>query len=428
METNSNPSGEQFAGTRERRTSGRRSSPLAAVQCSGMNRSENPKSRPRLPKMGRHSSGQARITLNGKVHYLGAFGSPEAHQRYAELVQKWLSGGGRPLTEVPHAGQVLLTVRDLFVRYSEWVMVTGRYLKNGSPTSQRHLIEDVLLSFEAFAGSARVTLLGEPILMQWRDRLEQNQRLTRRGVNRKVALLLSALKWARARGLLPRATWGDCSVIEPLKRGECGSRPERARERRAVSIEDVDRVAAACTCRHVAAMLRFQALVGCRPGEVCALRWMDVDRTPVVVEEVTMWTFRVPQTAAKTAHHGKGIRYPIPPAAQRILEEFPAPPAALVFSPQQSMAERGRARKSAPAFGAGWTNRSYRNAVVAARRKAGVPYFCPHEIRHGAITRAAERHGVLAAQQLANHQSTATTARHLHANDLAAYHVAARIG
>ena len=72
---------------RERRTSGDRSSPLGALQCTGMTRSAKNKRQPKLPKMGRHSSGQARVTLNGKVHYLGAFASPEA--RYAELIQQW---------------------------------------------------------------------------------------------------------------------------------------------------------------------------------------------------------------------------------------------------------------------------------------------------------------------------------------------------
>jgi hypothetical protein len=119
MDTNPIQPGEQFTGARERQTSGRRSSSLAAVPSSGMNRSESNTKKPRLPKMGCHSSGQARVTPNGTVHYLGAFGSPEAHQRYAELIQKWLSGGGRPPAELPHASQVVLNVRDLFARYRE---------------------------------------------------------------------------------------------------------------------------------------------------------------------------------------------------------------------------------------------------------------------------------------------------------------------
>ena len=43
----------------------------------------------RLPKIGRRSSGQARITLGGVVHYLGRYGSLEAQRRYVELIEQW---------------------------------------------------------------------------------------------------------------------------------------------------------------------------------------------------------------------------------------------------------------------------------------------------------------------------------------------------
>jgi len=88
METNTTTGAARLPRSqRERRTNGNRSSPLGALHCSGMTRSAKNSRQPRLPKMGRHSSGQARVTLNGKAHYLGAFGRPEAHQRYAELIQ-----------------------------------------------------------------------------------------------------------------------------------------------------------------------------------------------------------------------------------------------------------------------------------------------------------------------------------------------------
>lgn len=418
----------------ERCSNGHRSQPLDALACEGVKSNAKaqrrapkaPSKKPRSPKMGRHSSGQARVTLAGKVHYLGLYGSPEAHARYAELVKRWRAGEA-PRPRTPHAGQVLVTVRDLFAQYRDWITATGRYMKNGAPTSQRRLIEDVLVAFESFSGDVRTTQLSEAVLIQWRDRLEENLQLTRRGVNRKVTRLLSVLRWARSRGLLTREVWADCSAIEPLKRGECGNRRERIRERRAVTLEEVERVAEACTCRHVAAMLRVQALLGCRPGEIAAMRWADIDKTPVIVDGVTLWTYRVPEATGKTSHHGRAISYPVSPAAQRILEEFPAPPAAFIFSPQQSMVERRRSRKTAPTFGSKWTARAYRNAVTRACAAAGVPYFSPHEVRHGAITRAAETFGVLAAQKLANHSTATTTARYLHVDDQAAYRVAAAL-
>jgi integrase len=334
----------------------------------------------------------------------------------------------QPVSALPDPAQAILTCRELFDSYRAWVNATGRYLKNGKPTSQRGMIDRVLDGFGEFVGNLRVAKLREALLVRWRDQLEQTPKLTRRGINRKLTLLLSVLKWGRSRGMVSREVWADCSCLEPIKKGECGTRRERVRDRRAVSLEDVKLVAAASPCRHVAAMLEVQAYLGCRPGEVCAIRWKDIDKTPVVVDGVAMWTYVVASEAAKTAHHDKQIRYPVPPAAQAILELFPAPPAAVIFSPQASMVERGRGRRSAPSFGQAWTVRSYRNAVERACARAGVAYFSPHEVRHGALTRAAQQHGVLAAQRLANHGSAATTARYLHTDDLAAYRVAARIG
>ncbi len=62
-----------------------------------------PKGSPKPPTMGRHSSGQARITLNGKVHYLGLFGSPAAKQAYVDLIAKWDANGRRPIDPDPAA-------------------------------------------------------------------------------------------------------------------------------------------------------------------------------------------------------------------------------------------------------------------------------------------------------------------------------------
>ena len=63
--------------------------------------------RQRIPKMGRHSSGQARVKLNGRVFYLGAHGSVEAQRRYTDLLNRWLDNGRKPLVETPVAIQVI---------------------------------------------------------------------------------------------------------------------------------------------------------------------------------------------------------------------------------------------------------------------------------------------------------------------------------
>ena len=58
--------------------------------------------KPRTPGLLLHkATGQARVILNGKTHYLGAYGTPEAHVGYAELLRRWERNDRRPLVEVP---------------------------------------------------------------------------------------------------------------------------------------------------------------------------------------------------------------------------------------------------------------------------------------------------------------------------------------
>ena len=45
------------------------------------------------PKYARQKpTGQARVRINGKSHYLRPHGSPESHKRYDALIAKWLNG------------------------------------------------------------------------------------------------------------------------------------------------------------------------------------------------------------------------------------------------------------------------------------------------------------------------------------------------
>lgn len=390
----------------------------------------------RLPRMSLHkSSGQARVVLAGKEHYLGKWGTPDAHAKYAALMRAWVDSGGvpPPQHQAPTVVEATYRVRDLQRDYLAFLDATGRHQKHGVPTSQRVYVEITLRAFCAFAGELPVHRLRESLLVQWRDRLEGNAKLTRNGINRKVRTLLGVLRWGRARGHVTREAWADCAAIEPLRRGQCGSRPERGRPRRAPSFDEIERVAAACKSRQVAAMLRLQALTAMRPGEVAAMRWQDIDQRPVqAAEGVACWTYHV--AAPKTEHHGRTVKYYLPPAAQAILREFPGLPGAYVFSVEAAMHERRqrlRANRQTPVtdstrridaarsrvFGARWSSQAYLHHVERACVTAGVDRFTPHEVRHAALTWVANHIGVTAAMAVANHASAQVTARYVHRDE-----------
>jgi len=395
----------------------------------------------RIPRLGRHSSGQARVTLNGKVHYCGVWGSVEAYARYAELICEWQTNGEVATERAPNAVQATLRLADVLQQFLDHVDATGRYRKNGKPTTQRGEFENVVRSVTEFAGDVRVARMTEATLVAWRDQLERNPKLTRTGINRKVGKVLQILRWGRARGLVPKVVWADVSAIEPLRRGEVGDRPERGRPRRAVTLEEVEKVAAHCS-PHVADMLRLQALCGMRPGEVLQMRWADIDREPLEGDTSGAWLYVVP--SAKTSHHGHTTRYVLPKAAQEILGRYPALPLANIFSPATAMAERRERRRAArqskltPSqrqrdanakreYAETWDTHEYRRHVTRACDAAGIERFTPHEVRHGFVTWAANALSLGAAAAAANHRSVSTTQRYVHVSQADAITVAAAV-
>jgi integrase len=115
------------------------------------------------------------------------------------------------------------------------------------------------------------------------------------------------------------------------------------------------------------------------------------------------------------------------PQAQAIVRPFlrPDEPQAYLFSPRDAVAElhRGRARATRPTpselvrrspapgqeHGACYSRRSYRQAIVRACRRAGVPAWTPRQLRHTTATRVRAEFGVEAAQVVLGHAQLDTT-------------------
>jgi integrase len=352
--------------------------------------------------MGRHSSGQARCTLNGKVYYLGAYGSLEAQRQYTDLLARWEANERRPLDPAPTVVQ-LRKVTDLCTDYLAFLDSTGRYRKLGRPTSQRKLCARALQEFCDSCGSLVVAKVTSATLELHRDALQAREHLTRVGVNRKMLHVRAALRWAKRRGMLTDGQWLGIAAMEPLSKAECGGRDWKV-AKRIVSLVDVERVALVAPPQ-VARMLRVQAAIGCRPGEVVAMKWSDLSTEPVDVDGVPCRIYRVAD--AKNSHHGKEpTTYCLPPAVLALLGESKGP-GSYVFP--------------SPLTGGCYSSASYRNAVEVACRRAGVATFAPHCLRHSFLTRAANRYGVLAAAAAANHSSTVVTSGYLHKNALDGY-------
>ncbi len=396
-----------------------------------------PRKSTRVPKVQKHSSGQARVCLSGQYHYLGTYGTAEVAARYAELVRVWEAAGRAPLQRTVTPSQVLTTVAVLVEQWLAYVDGRRLYWKQGKPTSHRANIKRSLDSlcnfwsqrFGTRLGNLPLTKFTSALLVEWRDSLELNPRLTRNGINRQVDAVKILFKWGKMRGEVPREVFWDISEVARLKATEVGERPERLRERRAVTLDELRRVAA-CASKQVGSMLLLQGLTAMRPGEVRQMRWMDIEKQPKN-QPAGVWIYTVPRH--KTERHGVKREIALVGEAQQILAGFPAAPAAFIFSPRVAMeelrAQRRALRKTPPTkqmrerdakprkpYGEQWSSSEYGRAVTRACKLAGVEYFSPHEARHGALTRVANMLGLAQAQALAGHTRATTTQRYVHAD------------
>jgi hypothetical protein len=69
------------------------------------------------PAYQKHASGQARVAINGRDHYLGLYGSPESKARYDEIVRRHLADRLRDevARSIPFATDI--TIHEAALRY-----------------------------------------------------------------------------------------------------------------------------------------------------------------------------------------------------------------------------------------------------------------------------------------------------------------------
>jgi integrase len=192
--------------------------------------------------------------------------------------------------------------------------------------------------------------------------------------------------------------------------------------------------------RPVAAMVQLQLLCGCRPEEIMIMRGCDL--TP----EERVWVFE--PNLHKNAWRGKGRRVFLGPKAQAIVKEFLRPDSnEYLFRPCEATREHhaqraafrrsprtpselGRPKASQPRRvpGARYTRRSYRQAIVRACRRAGVPEWTPLQLRHTCGTEVRRLYGLEASQCVLGHERADVTQLYAERNQVLAARIMGEVG
>ncbi len=469
----------------------------------------------RTPKYRRHSSGQAFVEIGRRRIYLGKHGSQTSQQKYASLLLERQLGDAAILTgqSADTGSNGPLLIKQMVAAFWQRKVIVD-YVKNGRPTSEQASFRSALrflwrafgdipaAEFRPFMleqvrdamtverhvrapkyarhkprgrpARACVRLdgqtldLGEydsPESRQAYDRLihewlrkKRAQGQCRSTINKHVHRIRQAFCWAASKDLVPAAVWESLRTVAGLRRGR--SKAKESIPVGAVSDDDVEATRAHLSSV-VAAMVQFQRLTGCRPGEVCILRPRDIEcieserilrldgAARPAAGSANVWCYR-PATH-KTEHRDKERRIYIGPRAQAVLRPFlERDPEEYCFDPREAVGweaaaaletdqprdkqlflrfgdqavvrRSARPRRRPP--GRHYTPASYRRAIrraieLAARRGVKIVDWAPNQLRHSSATEIERRFGIEASRVVLGHTDAATTKKHYVERDFA---------
>ena len=289
----------------------------------------------RIPKYRRHTSGQARVTLNNRDFLLGTFGSKESRQAYDRLVAEWLQ-----TRTLPRTVNATFSINELILAY--WNYATAYYGFDKQQRGDAYALRDALRVVQSLYGDVAARQFGPLALKACRSAMI-DKGWSRSYINAQVDRIRRMFRWAAEEELLPGSIYQNIRAVRSLTRGKTDAR--ESDPVRPVATEVIE-----ATLPHlqltVRAMVLVQLITGCRPAEVCLLRPMDLDmRNPLC------WVYTPGSDAGahgqhKTAHHGHDRRILIGPRAQDVLRPFLGVRLeAFCFCPANSEAQRNLNRK-----------------------------------------------------------------------------------
>lgn len=410
----------------------------------------------RIPKYRKHSKGQARVTIKGRDFLLGPYGSPESHAAYKTKIAE-LMAAPSPEALVVKAND--LTMAELCLAFldhaEEYYHASTEFVNLElaiKPVSELYAtLPAVLFGVKEFRTVREWWISRETVSKPRKARSKKEaariaseppkppRKCSRQYINKQMKRLLRVIKWAVGQGIIPPAIIEALRCVEPLKRGRT-----QAPEAKKITCVEQSRVdATLCFMTPILAdMVRFQQLVGCRPGELCRITPGMVNRADEV------WEIELAEH--KTAYRDKSRTIYVGPQGQAVLSRYllrgkdePC------FSPAESESQRrdamhearktplscgnkpgsnriAREPKKQP--GKCYTAGTYARAVLSACKRAKVLPWAPNQLRHNRATIIRRNFGIEAASVMLGHSGLEVTQVYAEADRQKAIDVAKAIG
>ena len=394
------------------------------------------------PSYRRHSSGQACVTVRDAAGrrreiLLGPWNSPDSKAAYACVLAELASNQGRRAQQrTADLSSLNLTVNELLIAF--WRYAEGHYRHpDGTPTGELENLKEAFRPLGRRYGGSQVRDFDSVALEAIQADLVRSGRLARTTVNARINRIRRVFRWGVRKKLVPSDLLVSIEAVPGLQK-----RRTSARESEPVSPVPLEHVLATLPYlpRPVAAMVRLQQLCGCRAGEVMVMRGTDLS------QGAPLWVYE--PRLHKNAWHGKDRRIYLGPQAQGIIKDFLRPDGEqFLFRPCDAVtdhhARRAVARKTrrTPSElkrrpvrrprrkpGSRYNRRSYRQAIVRACRRAGVPEWSPLQLRHTCATESRRQYGLEASQCVLGHERADVTRIYAERNEALAARIMAEIG
>ena len=218
-------------------------------------------------------SNQAYVRLDGRCRYLGVYGSPESHRRYASLIADHHAGESIDASARDPARP--LTVGELAEQY-----LHHEAERFGTRNKNTYGARYAMLALTEHHAGLRATEFRPRALRAIQTSLA-DAGLARSEVNRRVNRIRAAFRWAAGEELVPEPIHAALTAVPGLRRGEARDNPPRGPvdprrvEETIAWLEANGRLGAA-------RLVRFLRWTGCRPSEACGLRGshLDLDHDP----------------------------------------------------------------------------------------------------------------------------------------------------
>ncbi len=335
------------------------------------------------------------------------------------MIAEHLTGGVPTARPASRSTGGPLSIAELVLRYA-----VHRKASKLSPATFAKVDKPALRRLRRLYGTVPVSEFRPTSLRAIQRRALVDEGLSRQYVNKKLTPVIKRLfRWGLAQDLVPADVVTRLSVAEPIKRGEFGAR--ETEKVKAIDDAVIERTIADME-PIPADMVRVQRLTGMRPGEVCAMRWAEIET------DGDIWVYRPAEH--KNAHRGHDRIITLGPKSQAVLMRYrDRPEDEAVFSPQLAAEERRVRRRAArqtpltpsqrardskrvksrstgkgqPA--AAYTTTSYAAAIRRACERLEISVWTPNRIRHTTATVLREQQGLDAAAAMLGHAKPDTT-------------------